>query len=401
MTSAERRASVGLASIFGLRMLGLFFIMPVFTLYADQLTSATPMLIGLALGAYGLTQAILQVPMGMASDRIGRKPIIIGGLVVFAVGSAVAAMSTSIYGVIIGRALQGCGAIAAAIMALAADATRESQRTKIMAFLGISVGVAFMLALVIAPAVAYYVGLTGIFWATAALALLSMVLLYWFVPGHYERSHDREIRPGSFGRALRHPDLIRLDLSVLALHLILTASFVVLPKVLENSMKLAAPEHWKVYVPVMLISAGLLFPMVSVGESKGMMHRLIAAMVVVLAIGELALADTIGIAPWAVGVALIVYFTAFNVLESSLPSLVSRFAPEDAKGAALGVFSTCQFIGAFLGGLSGGIVYGHFGVAGTFQFCAVVAGLWFLAVLGLHSPEQNRAADNEAPAPEH
>lgn len=401
MTSAERRASVGLASIFGLRMLGLFFIMPVFTLYADQLTSATPMLIGLALGAYGLTQAILQVPMGMASDRVGRKPIIIGGLMVFALGSVVAAMSTSIYGVIIGRALQGCGAIAAAIMALAADTTRESQRTKIMAFLGISVGAAFMLALIIAPAVAYYVGLAGIFWATAALALLSMVLLYWFVPGHYEHSHDREIRPGSFGRALRHPDLIRLDLSVLALHLILTASFVVLPKVLENSMKLAAHEHWKVYVPVMLISAGLLFPMVSVGESKGMMHRLIAAMVVVLAIGELALADTISIAPWAVGVALIVYFTAFNVLESSLPSLVSRFAPEDAKGAALGVFSTCQFIGAFLGGLLGGIVYGHFGVAGTFQFCAVVAGLWFLAVLGLHSPEQNGAADNEAPAPEH
>lgn len=401
MTSAERRASVGLASIFGLRMLGLFFIMPVFTLYADQLTSSTPMLIGLALGAYGLTQAIFQVPMGMASDRIGRKPIIIGGLIVFALGSAMAAMSTSIYGVILGRALQGCGAIASAVMALAADVTRESQRTKIMAFLGISVGVAFMLALVIAPAVAYYVGLAGIFWSTAALALISMALLYWFVPGHYAHSHDREIRPGSFSRALRHPDLVRLDLSVLALHLILTASFVVLPKVIENSMHLPAPEHWKVYVPIMLISAVLLFPMVSLGESRGMMHRLVAAMVVVLAIGELALADTIGIAPWAVGVALLVYFTAFNVLESSLPSLVSRFAPQDAKGAALGVFSTCQFIGAFIGGLSGGIVYGHFGVAGTFQFCAVIAGLWFFAVLGLRSPEQNRAVESEYPAPEH
>ncbi|MDN5870409.1 MAG: MFS transporter [Nitrococcus sp.] len=395
MTSAERRASLGLASIFGLRMLGLFFIMPVFTLYADEYTSATPLLIGLALGAYGLTQAILQVPMGMASDRIGRKPIIIGGLIAFALGSVVAALSTSIYGVIIGRALQGCGAIAAAVMALAADATRESQRTKIMALIGISVGAAFMLALVIAPAVAYYVGLTGIFWATGALALISMALLYVFVPGHYEHSHDREIRPGSFGRVLHHPDLIRLDLSVLALHMILTASFVVLPKVMENSMHLAAPEHWKVYVPVMLISAGLLFPMVSMGESKGLMHRLIAAMVAVLGIGSFALADAIGIGPWAVVVALIVYFTAFNVLESSLPSLVSRFAPEDAKGAALGVFSTCQFTGAFLGGISGGIVYGRFGVEGTFQFCAAIAGLWFLAVLGLHSPGQNQARDSE------
>lgn len=395
MTSAERRASLGLASIFGLRMLGLFFIMPVFTLYADQLTSSTPILIGLALGAYGLTQAIFQVPMGMASDRIGRKPIIIGGLIVFALGSAVAAMSTSIYGVIIGRALQGCGAIASAVMALAADTTRASQRTKIMAFIGISVGVAFMLALIIAPMVAYYVGLTGIFWSTAALALISMALLYWFVPGHYEHSHDREIRPGSFGRALRHPDLVRLDLSVLALHLILTASFVVLPKVIESSMHLPPPEHWKVYVPVMLISVVLLFPAVSVGEARGMMHRLIAAMVVVLGVGSLALADAIHVAPWAVAVALIVYFTAFNILESSLPSLVSRFAPEDAKGAALGVFSTCQFIGAFIGGVSGGIAYGRFGADGTFVFCAAVAGLWFLAVLGLRSPGQNRAADSE------
>ncbi|MDN5850612.1 MAG: MFS transporter, partial [Nitrococcus sp.] len=299
------------------------------------------------------------------------------------------------YGVILGRALQGCGAIAAAVMALAADATRESQRTKIMALIGISVGAAFMLALVIAPALAYYVGLTGIFWATAALALIAMVLLYVFVPGHYEHSHDREIRPGTFGRVLRHPDLIRLDLSVLALHLILTASFVVLPKVIESSMHLPALDHWKVYVPVMLISAGLLFPMVNLGESKGVMHRLIAAMVVVLGIGSFALADAIGIGPWAVVVALIVYFTAFNVLEASLPSLVSRFAPEDAKGAALGVFSTCQFTGAFLGGLSGGIVYGRFGIEGTFQFCAAIAGLWFLAVLGLHSPGQNQAADSE------
>lgn len=395
MTSAERRASLGLASIFGLRMLGLFFIMPVFTLYADQLTSATPTLIGLALGAYGLTQAIFQVPMGMASDRIGRKPIIIGGLLIFALGSVVAALSTSIYGVILGRALQGCGAIAAAVMALAADATRESQRTKIMAFLGISVGAAFMLALVIAPTVAYYLGLTGIFWCTAALALVSMALLYLFVPGHYEHAHDREICPGSFGRALRHPDLIRLDLSVLALHLILTASFVVLPVVIQNSIHLSTPEHWKLYVPVMLISAVLLFPAVSVGEAKGMMHRLIAAMVAVLVVGTLALGDAIHVAPWAVVVGLIVYFTAFNILESSLPSLVSRFAPADAKGAALGVFSTCQFIGAFLGGVLGGAVYGRFGVDGTFQFCAVVAGLWFLVVLGLRSPGQNQAENSE------
>lgn len=392
MNPGELKAAVGLAGIFGLRMLGLFFILPVFTLYADNLSGATPTLIGVAIGAYGLTQAILQVPMGMVSDRIGRKPVIIGGLAVFALGSVLAAMSGSIYGVIAGRALQGCGAIAAAVMALAADVTRETQRTKIMAIIGMSVGLAFMIALVIAPTIASQVGLSGIFWVTAALAVVAIGLLYVFVPQIAERSHDRDIRPGTFGQVLRSPDLLRLDFSVMALHTILTASFVVLPVVIENQIGLARQDHWEVYVPVMLASVLFLFPAIGFGEAKKVMHRLVAATVLVLVLGEIGLADSLFVGPWAVVTALVVYFTAFNILESSLPSLISRFSPPEAKGAALGVFSTCQFVGAFLGGSIGGYLFGHFGAEGVFVFCAIVAACWFLMALGMRSPDEARAA---------
>lgn len=396
MTGAERRASVGLASIFGLRMLGLFFILPVFTLYAVDLRGATPTLIGLAVGAYGLTQALLQIPMGLLSDRVGRRPVIVGGLLVFALGSAVAALSDSIYGIILGRALQGGGAIAAAIMALAADVTRERQRTKIMAVIGMSVGLAFLVALTVAPVVASRLGLSGIFWVTAALALLAVALLYLLVPAGGARSHDRDIRPGTFRRVLSDPNLVRLDVGIMVLHCILTAGFVVLPVVLAESLDLTPAEHWKVYVPVMLASVVVLFPAIRLGESRNAMHRLVAVMVAVLAVGEVALVDSLQAGGWLVVVALLIYFTAFNVLEASLPSLVSRFAPAQAKGAALGVFSTCQFFGAFLGGLLGGMLYGRFGASGVFAVCAVLAGAWFLVALGLRSPQGDQAADEAA-----
>ncbi|HKJ95318.1 MAG TPA: MFS transporter [Gammaproteobacteria bacterium] len=395
MNPGERKAAIGLAGIFGLRMLGLFFILPVFTLYADNLAGSTPTLIGVAIGAYGLTQAILQVPMGMVSDRIGRKPVIIGGLAVFALGSVVAALSGSIYGVIAGRALQGCGAIAAAVMALAADVTREQQRTKIMAIIGMSVGLAFMIALIVAPSVAAWMGLSGIFWVTAALAVIAMALLYLFVPQIAERSHDRDIRPGTFRQVLRNPDLLRLDFSVMALHTILTASFVVLPVVIENQIGLPRPDHWEVYVPVMVASVLFLFPAIGVGEAKKIMHRVVAASVLLLVLGEIGLADSLYVGPWAVVIALLVHFTAFNILESSLPSLISRFSPPQAKGAALGVFSTCQFIGAFVGGSLGGYLFGRFGAEGVFVFAAIVAACWFLMALGLRSPDEARAAQGQ------
>ncbi|WP_435103507.1 MFS transporter [Arhodomonas sp. AD133] len=401
MSASERRATAGLAAIFGLRMLGLFFIMPVFALYADGLTGATPTLIGLAIGAYGLTQALLQIPMGMLSDRIGRRPVIFGGLAVFALGSVVAALSTGIWGVIAGRALQGSGAIAAAVMALAADHTRERQRTKAMAFIGVSVGLAFMLALIIAPSVAAAMGLSGLFWITAALALGAMGLLHWLVPAPATRSHDRDIRAGTFTEVLRHPDLLRLDASVLLLHLIMTAQFVVLPVVIGEVVGLSPAAHWQVYVPVMMVSALLMFPAIGVGEAKRVMHRLVVVAVALLIAGELALADTIGVGPWAFVAALLVYFTAFNVLEASLPSLVSRFAPAHARGAALGVFSTAQFVGAFLGGVLGGATYGRFGAEGVFVASAALAALWLVLVLGLQAPSvrnadvcANQIADN-------
>lgn len=386
MNGAERRATAGLATIFGMRMLGLFLIMPVFTLYADTLGGSTPTLIGFAIGAYGLTQALLQIPMGVLSDRLGRRPVIVGGLVVFALGSAVAAMSGTIWGVIAGRALQGAGAIAAAVMALAADTTREEQRTKAMALIGISVGLAFMLALVIAPEAAAAMGLSGIFWLTGALALVALALLVWLVPAPTTRSHDRDIRAGTFGEVLRHPDLLRLDASVMVLHMIMTAQFVVLPVVIAEAAELAPAEHWKMYVPVMAVSALLMFPAIGVGEAKRIMHRLVAAAVLVLMVGEVALADAAAVGPWALAGALVVYFTAFNVLEASLPSLVTRFAPKAARGAALGVFSTSQFAGAFIGGVLGGAAYGRFGPSGVFIGGAVLAAVWLVLISGLSAP---------------
>ncbi|WP_440998049.1 MFS transporter [Arhodomonas sp. SL1] len=395
MSGPERRATAGLAGIFGLRMLGLFLIMPVFTLYADELAGATPLLIGLAIGAYGLTQALLQIPMGVLSDRWGRRPVILAGLAVFAVGSVVAALSTGIWGVIGGRALQGAGAIAAAVMALAADNTREQQRTKSMAIIGISVGLAFMLALIVAPAVAGAFGLSGVFWLTAALAALAVVLLLAVVPRPAGRSHDRDIRPGSVRAVLRDRDLLRLDASVLLLHLIMTAQFVVLPVVISEAAGLAPAAHWRLYVPVMVVSALLMFPAIGVGEAKRVMHRLVLVAVAVLIAGEVALADMGLVGPWPLAAALVVYFTAFNVLEASLPSLVSRFAPEAARGAALGVFSTAQFAGAFLGGVIGGAVYGSHGPEGVFLTCAGVGVLWLVLARGLRPPAVAGAAQGE------
>ncbi len=385
MTVAERKATTGLAIIFGLRMFGLFLILPVFTLYADALAGATPTLIGLAIGAYGLTQALLQIPMGLASDRFGRRPIIVAGLVLFVIGSVVAALADSIYGVILGRALQGSGAISAAVMALAADLTRDTQRTKAMAIIGMSVGGAFMLALILGPVFAGWGGLAGVFWATAVLALAAIGLLYLLVPGEAPRAADAPISARAFAQVLRDPDLLRLDAGIFALHLVLTAGFVVLPVVLSEYLGLASSAHWKVYVPVLLLSVLAMIPIIAYGERRRIMHRVLRYVVLALVLAQLALAWSLS-SSLAILAALWFYFAVFNTLEASLPSLISRFAPPHFKGAALGVYSTSQFLGAFCGGMAGGALYGRFGVSGVFLFCAIVSALWFFAVLGLRAP---------------
>ncbi len=377
------RTAASLASIVGLRMFGLFLILPVFAIYGQELEGATPSLIGLAIGIYGLTQALLQIPLGMVSDRVGRRPVIFAGLLLFLLGSVVAALSDHIVGVILGRALQGAGAISAVVMALAADLTPPERRTRIMAAIGMSVGAAFMLALMLGPVIASWAGLSGLFWTTALLALAAMVSLVTVVPssrGHQVQSSSPRLR--GLLHVLRNADLMRLNLAVGVLHFVLTGAFLAVPLMLADGMGLAVDDHWKVYIPVLLLSVLLLVPAIGFGERTGR-QRLVLVMALLLLTLVLT-SQSLVPAGFGFLVTLWLFFSAFNVLEASLPSLVSRYAPNAERGAALGVYGTSQFGGAFLGGVLGGVVLGAYGTAGVFLLCAVAAllGLGFSLKLG-------------------
>ena len=370
MTAGERRATFGLASVYGFRMLGLFLILPVFALFAEGLPDATPFLTGLAVGIYGLTQALLQVPFGLLSDRVGRKPVILGGLLLFAIGSVIAASSHDIWLVILGRAIQGSGAIAAAVMALAADLTREENRTKAMATIGLTIGASFMLAMLIGPILARLIGVSGIFWLTALLALVGIALVALVVPTpQTSRVHrDAEPVPAMFRRVLSNPDLLRLDFGIFSLHLILTALFLAVPLILRD-LGVEPVRHTMVYLPVMIGAVVAMVPFVIYAERHAQM--------------------TLGALSghfWGFVIALWLFFTAFNLLEATLPSLVSKVAPVDAKGTAMGVYSTSQFGGAFVGGVAGGWVHQHLGLSGVFLFGASVAVVWLLVASGMRKP---------------
>ncbi len=386
MSPIERRAAFSLAGIFATRMLGLFLILPVFALYAEHLTGATPFLVGMAIGVYGLTQAAFQIPFGMLSDRIGRKPVIAAGLLIFAVGSVVAAMADSVQGVIVGRALQGAGAVAAAVMALAADLTREEHRVKAMAIIGMTIGFSFLVAMVAGPVLGHWIGIPGIFWTTALLALLGIALLYLAVPNPIRsRVHrDAEAVPAQFAGVLRDRQLLRLDFGILVLHLVLTAGFVVLPLALRDA-GLAPSEHWQLYLPVMALAMAGSIPFIILAEKKRLMKPMVVGAIAVLAISEIgfsllhtqfiALAGLIGL-----------FFTAFNLLEALMPSLIAKTAPALSKGTAMGVYSSSQFIGAFIGGAAGGALYGYFGFAAVFLFCAVLLLIWWGLALTMRPP---------------
>ena len=387
MTAGERRAAASLAAIFSLRMLGLFMILPVFFLYAEEFAGATPLLVGIALSAYGLTQAALQIPFGMLSDRLGRKRVIAAGLLLFALGSVVAAQADSIYMVIAGRAIQGAGAIASAIMALGADLTREEHRTKVMASIGMSIGAAFALALVLGPVLDGWFGLQGMFWLTAVLALLALAVLVWVVPTPAHSSIHRESEPVAalFRNVLLDTQLLRLDAGILILHCILMAGFVAIPLALRDVIGFDGQDHWQMYLPVLLVSVALMVPFIILAERHGHMKAVFLS-----AIGLIAMAELVMYALHAnflsLAFGLLMFFTAFNLLEATLPSMISKLAPAGSRGTAMGVYSSSQFLGVFLGGTLGGWIYGHFGLESVFLLCAGLALLWLGVAAGMQPP---------------
>ena len=369
MLPGEKRATGIVAIVAMLRMFGLFALLPVLSLYAAELESATPLLVGLAVGAYGLTQAGLQIPLGALSDRIGRVPVIVGGLAVFAVGSIIAALGDDIWSVIIGRLLQGAGAISATLTALIADATRDQFRTRSMAVMGIGIGLSFMLALIIGPLLGARFGVPALFWFAALLALLAALLLRGLPEGiKPPKPQDWNLRPAF------HADLLRLDFYVFLLHAILTASFVALPFLLTNRLEMPVTSHWQIYVGALLLSLFGTVPLIMADERQGK-ARTIGIAVTLLLAGQLLLAfGSFGAVP--VFAALVIFFAGFNFLEAGLPARLSLLAEGHARGASLGVFSSAQFLGAFVGGLIGGRFLAGGRPADVFFVCALLAAIW-------------------------
>jgi MFS family permease len=387
MEQQELRAAASLAAVFSVRMLGLFMIYPVFAAFARQLPGATAYKIGLALGIYGLSQGLLQIPFGLLSDRIGRKVMIVIGLVVFAIGSAVAASSSSIDGIIWGRALQGCGAVGSVILALVADLTTEESRTKAMALVGMTIGSSFLVAIVTGPVVDGWIGLAGIFWLMTALALVGIAITVFVVPApRRSRVHrDAQTLPGLVGSTLRNPELLRLDFGIFALHAMLTASFLVLPEVLPKTLGVTAREQWLVYLPVLLVSVLIMLPAIMVAERYRRMKSVFVAAIIALAASQFALAAA-GQHPCVLVAALVLFFAGFNIMEASLPSLVTKTAPPGSTGTATGIYSSSQFLGIFAGGIIGGWVHQAAGARGVFLLDGVVALAWLLIAATMSRP---------------
>ena len=387
MSSGETRAASGLALVFAFRMLGMFMVLPVLATYGMDLAGATPALIGLAIGAYGLTQAIFQIPFGIISDRIGRRPVIYLGLIVFALGSVLAANSDSIWGVIAGRILQGAGAISAAVMALLSDLTREQHRTKAMAMIGMTIGLSFAVAMVVGPLLTRAFGLSGLFLATGAMALCGIVIVMFMVPRSTGTLQHREsgVAKQALLPTLRHPDLLRLDLGIFVLHAMLMSSFIALPLALVEKAGLPKEQHWWVYLTALLISFFAMIPFIIYGEKKRKMKRVLLGAVVTLMLTELFFWK-FGDSLRALVIGTVVFFTAFNLLEASLPSLISKVSPAGGKGTAMGVYSTSQFLGSALGGILGGWLFQHGGLSVVFLGCAGLAALWLAFAVTMREP---------------
>lgn len=392
MSPVERRATIGLAGVYGLRMFGLFIILPVFAFYAEKLPGGDNYtLIGIALGAYGLTQALLQIPFGWLSDRIGRKPVIYLGLILFAAGSLIAATATDIYWVIAGRIIQGAGAISGAIMALAADLTREEHRTKAMATIGMTIGTVFALSLIAAPILDQWIGVPGIFAMTGILALLAMLVIRKIIPDpQISRFHsDTETSAERFASVLSDPQLLRLDYGIFALHATLMALWLVVPPTLRQA-GMATSDHWQIYLPVLILSVLLIVPAIIYGEKKAKLKTVFISAIAILLLGQILLAMTAD-SIWGTAAALLVFFAAFNLLEASLPSLISKIAPIGAKGTAIGIYSSTQFLGAFSGAAAGGYLLETSGTTALYTFCGVLLTIWLVLASTMKAPAAVRS----------
>jgi len=389
ITHLESRSIYGLAALYSFRMLGLFMVLPVLALYADSFKGSTPLLIGLALGVYGISQAILQIPLGMLSDKIGRKTVIVAGLLVFALGSVVAAQADSIWEVIIGRCLQGCGAIASSILALMSDLTREQHRTRAMATIGMSIGVSFMVAVIVGPLIAGAYDISAIFNLTAALAILGIAITLWFVPTPLQQMDaqpDVSTAPALLSKALGDIELVRLNMGIFTLHFVLMAAFVHLPLMLGDVLSLGVDGQWKFYLPIFVLSFLAMIPFIIIGESRQKIKPIFVAAIALL-LASLSLLALLGDAiSWALIVGCFGFFMAFNLLEATLPSLVSKRAFAGGKGTAMGVYSTAQFLGAFLGGVGGGLAVQYGGGMAGFVLAALLVLAWLVFAMGMQRP---------------
>lgn len=384
---SEMRIVGSLALLYVFRMLGLFMVFPVMMLYGRDYIGQTPFLLGAALGIYGLTQAVFQIPLGLLSDIWGRKPVILIGLIVFALGSVVAAFADSVWGLMIGRALQGAGAIASAVLALVGDLTSEQNRTRAMAVIGASIGLSFAVAMFVGPMLAAAGGLSAIFWVASGLAGIGIIILLRAVPNppaHSLRGAEGLAVPALFGRALKNRHLLRLDFAIFILHFVLTATFVAAPLVLEAAGK-ANDAHWHYYLPVMLLAFVAMVPFMYVAERKRKVRGVLLLSIAILMFSLLGLAIGEGLGwQWLLGI--FCFFTAFNLLEATLPSWLSKQAPAGSKGTAMGVYSTCQFLGASVGGFVGGYIVQNFGVAAVFWLAAASCLVWLVVAVFMQAP---------------
>ncbi|MCS4533810.1 MFS transporter [Neisseria montereyensis] len=389
MFPLEWRASSSLAGVYALRMLGMFLVLPVLALYAATLPGAdnNKALVGLAMGMYGLTQACLQLPLGMASDRFGRKKVIYVGLIVFAAGSFIAASADSLEILVVGRAIQGAGAISAAVTALLADLTRDEVRTRAMAMIGLSIGLTFSVSLVLAPVLAGWIGVPGLFVLTGILTLISIAVVAWMTPNpETSKLHeDMEAQPSRISEVLKNKQLLSLDFGIFVLHAAQMALFTTLPFALVE-LGLFKEQHWKIYLPTTIIGLVVMVPLIIIGETRNKLKQVFIGGIACIAVAPIGLFFSLH-SVWLITLLLVVYFIGFNVLEASLPSMVSKISPPDLKGTAMGVYNTLQSVGLFTGGAVGGLLFQQYGFNGVFTFCTVLMLLWIIIAFYMPAPK--------------